>query len=89
MATKLTLTVDPELVRRAKVFAKQSGTSLSAMFERHLRMTLQQASHEEEQGDIPITPAIAKLRGAVKLPHHDTDADPKQEWMEYLSRKHA
>ena len=90
MQVKLTLTIDPMLVQAAKDYAKQSGTSLSAMVENYLRVTLQQnTAHTDDKGIISIAPAIAKLRGVVKVDGHDAEADPKVAWLEDKQQKHS
>jgi hypothetical protein len=89
MATKLTLTLDPEVIRDAKTFAKRSGTSLSAIFENHLRLTLAYTGSGGTANDVPISPSIASLRGVARIPNQDAEADPKDEWHDYLSKKYA
>ena len=89
MQAKLTLTIDPQVVHAAKRYAKQSGTSLSAMVENYLRLTLQQGRENSDEHSISISPAIAKLRGIVKLDDHDAEADPKVQWLDHLSQQHS
>lgn len=37
MKTKLTLTIEPELLEKAKIYAKKNNTSLSKIFENQLK----------------------------------------------------
>lgn len=87
MQTKLTLTINKSVIEKAKVHARQSGTSLSAMVENYLRLATTGVDRSSEN-DILITPGVAKLRGVAKLPEQDTTSDPKVEWLDYLSEKH-
>lgn len=63
MTTKLTLTIDGEVITSAKKYAKHKGESLSALVENYL-MTLSTDEIEEEA----ISPRILKLMGSVQLP---------------------
>lgn len=56
---KLTLSVDEDVVARAKKLAEQRGTSVSALVERYLdRLTTEPA------GDQP--PVLTRLRGVLR-----------------------
>lgn len=57
---KLTLSVDRDVVARAKRFAEQQNTSVSALVERYLdRLT-----SEPPAGDAP--PVLTRLRGILR-----------------------
>ena len=60
MTGKLTLSVDPEVIRRAKREAKKYGTSVSRMVEVYLDLV---SRTPEDKGDPPI---LGKLRGSLK-----------------------
>jgi len=48
MATKLTLTVEKQVIESAKVYAKQNGRSLSALIENYLKALVQkEATHQD------------------------------------------
>jgi hypothetical protein len=57
--TKLTLTVDPEVVERAKRFADEHATSISSLVEEFLRRISTPATGRA--GGLP--PVVARLRG--------------------------
>jgi hypothetical protein len=57
---KLTLSVDGEVVERAKRFAEQHGTSLSALVERYLDLLTRQVAVATDQ-----PPVLARLRGIL------------------------
>jgi len=63
MATKLTLTVDKDIIELAKAYARKNGRSLSALIENYLR-ALTQNEHSKEE----LSPKVKKLLGSVKAP---------------------
>jgi hypothetical protein len=60
MTRKLTLSVDSEVIRRAKRLAKQRGTSVSRMVQTYLDLV----SRSQKAADDP--PVLRRLRGALK-----------------------
>ena len=81
MSTKLTLTVEKEVIASAKVYAKQNGRSLSGLIENYLKALVQkEAPHED------FSPKVKELMGSIKLPK---DFDYKKELSEAISKKHA
>lgn len=79
MTTKLTLTVEKEVIERAKSYAKASGRSLSELIEQYLD-TITQDNNKQK-----ISPKLKKLVGAVKLPK---GFDEKKELQSYREKKH-
>lgn len=73
---KLTLSVDPQVVTRAKRYAKARGTSVSKLVESMLDMV---ALPTGDPGDAP--PVLARLRGSMK---RGSEAD----YHRYLERKY-
>lgn len=80
MTTKLTLTVEKEIIERAKSYAKNSGRSLSELIEQYLDTITQENSNQ------PVSPKLKKLIGSVKLPK---GFDEKKELQSYLEKKHV
>ncbi len=80
MTTKLTLTVEEEVIKKAKSYAKQTGRSLSELIEKYLE-TLTEEHQEAKQ----LSPKLRKLVGAVKLP---ADFDEEKELDAYFESKH-
>ena len=72
---KLTLSIDPEVVRRAKELARRWDTSVSALVEARLRGLTGSGSAD--------TPLVARLRGALP-----PEAD-REEHRRHLTEKHA
>jgi hypothetical protein len=81
MTTKLTLTVEEGTIKKAKLYAKQTGRSLSELIENYLE-TLTEEHHGET---LQISAKLKKLAGAVKLP---ADFDEKKELTSYFESKH-
>lgn len=79
MTTKLTLTVEKEVIDRAKSYAKDTGRSLSELIEQYLDKITQERTAQK------ISPKLKKLIGAVKLPQ---DFDGKKELRSYYEKKH-
>ena len=81
MNSKLTLTIDNSVIRRAKLFAKSRGRSLSDIIENYLKMI----TSEDQFGEIESTPVVDSLRGSFKAPE---DLDYKEELSKALSDKY-
>jgi Family of unknown function (DUF6364) len=80
MTTKLTLTVESQIIERAKKYAKGTGKSLSEIVESYLDEI---TSTETATGS--LSPKLKKLIGSVKLP---VDFDEEKEKRTYLEKKH-
>jgi hypothetical protein len=76
MTTKLTLSVNPTVVSRAKRYAKKQGVSVSRLVEVYL------ASISEEPAPADLPPMVASLRGILK--NTDTEAYRKHLVRKYL-----
>lgn len=76
MNTKLTLSIDKQIIARAKAAAAQKGMSLSALVESYLKSMLLRQTNEPMAGEEPITisETVAALRGSIKPPK-DFDGD--------------
>jgi len=84
MATKLklTLTVEEEVIKKAKFYAKQTGRSVSELIEQYLETLTNDRLQEKKQ----ISPKLRKLVGSVKLP---ANFDEKTELDDYFDSKHS
>ena len=80
MTTKLTLTVEETVIKKAKLYAKHTGRSLSELIENYLE-TLTEDNKNNEQ----LSSKLKKIAGIVKLP---ADFDEKKELSAYLENKH-
>lgn len=79
MTTKLTLTVEKSVIERAKLYAKNTGRSLSELIENYL-ITITEVSIDGE-----LSPKLQKIVGVVSLPEN---FDEKEELRSALEKKH-
>ena len=80
MTTKLTLTVEKNVITKAKDYAKKTGRSLSEIIEKYLEEIVRMEQKEKE-----ISPKLKKIVGAVKLPKNFNE---KNELRELLEKKY-
>jgi len=81
MTTKLTLTIEDNVIVSAKKYARQRGKSLSNIVENYLK------SISVSEESLPtLSPKVSKLMGSVKLP---ADFDYKKELGKVLKEKHG
>lgn len=66
MSTKLTLTIEQEVIKKAKKYAKQKGRSLSDLVENYFRAI----TMTEEPIQKPIGSVASALLGSVKEPEN-------------------
>jgi len=77
--SKLTLSIDPAVISRAKRYAKRHGTSVSQMVETYLVSV----SAPQEPSELP--PILRSLRGILK---HADSKDYRKDYRKYLSEKY-
>jgi len=83
MNTKLTLTIEKEVIEIAKKYAKEKEQSLSEMVENYFKfVTAKRLKINEKQ----LSPKIRKLRGIIKT---DDSFNYKQILTEELSKKYG
>lgn len=80
MITKLTLTMEDQVIDSAKKYARQNGKSLSSLVENYLKSI---TTHEESAP--LLSPKVAKMMGVIKLPE---DYDYKKELGNALIKKY-
>jgi hypothetical protein len=67
---KLTLNADPEVIEQAKQIAAESGTSVSSLFERFIRLLARKRRKEQ-----PIGRAARAATGLIRLPKGKTEKE--------------
>lgn len=82
MNTKLTLTIEREIIERAKVYAKEKNRSLSDIIENYLKI-LTKEDHKN-MGE-PLSPILKSLKGSFKT---NKNLDYKKELRNRLERKY-
>lgn len=81
MHAKLTLSIDRNVTRRAKIYARSNGRSLSDLVENYLKLLTRNTSIEDSE----LTPRVKSLLGCISLPE---DFDYKKEKADYLVKKY-
>lgn len=81
MDTKLTLKLDSEIIKQAKLYASESNTSLSRMIENYLGAIVQSSQKNARK----VHPLVEELTGVVQL---DESMDYKKAYKEYLIEKY-
>jgi hypothetical protein len=81
MDAKLTLNIDKDVARRAKVYAKKEGRSLSDLVENYLKLLTKNSTIEDSE----YSPRVKALLGSVILPK---DFDYKKELADALVKKY-
>ena len=77
--SKLTLSVDPDVVVRAKRYAEKQGTSVSHLVETYLDALARPSVVPD--GDLP--PSLRRLRGILRGVKFD-----REEYIDHLERKY-
>ncbi len=85
--TKLTLSMEPEVVYRAKQYAKKRHISLSKLIQDFLENSIE-SDNLKDDPDLNIPKEIEKLRGILKGPDL-SKKQLKQIKLEYLKEKHG
>ncbi len=81
MDAKLTLSIDKDVTRRAKVYARTKGRSLSDLVENYLKLLTRDSAIK----DTDYSPRVKSLLGSVNLP---LDFDYKKELGDALVKKY-
>lgn len=81
MNTKLTLTIEQSLIKKAKQYAKAKGRSLSDIVENYLKVIIK----EENTTIIDSAPITSSLRGSFKATEN---FNYKEELSKELSKKY-
>lgn len=79
MDKKLTLSLNQDIIREAKVYAKENNVSLSKLIENYLAALTRKRSKK-----IKITSLVKSLSGVVELPK---DFDEKEAYKDYIIQK--
>jgi len=81
MDAKLTLSIDKDVARKAKIYARSEGRSLSDLVENYLKLLTKNSAIEDSE----FTPRVKTLLGCITLPE---DFDYKKEISDYLTKKY-
>ena len=81
MDAKLTLSIDKDVARKAKIYARSEGRSLSDLVENYLKLMTKNSAIEDSE----FTQRVKTLLGCITLPE---DFDYKKEISDYLTKKY-
>tara|TARA_B100000378_G_scaffold278352_1_gene281230 strand:+ start:828 stop:1082 length:255 start_codon:yes stop_codon:yes gene_type:complete len=84
MNTKLTLTIEQEIIKRAKEYAKDKNRSLSDIIENYLKILTKEEQKEKAK---KLNPIVKSLKGSFKMPK--TGMDYKKELRNRLEEKYS
>ncbi|WP_394907489.1 DUF6364 family protein [uncultured Mesonia sp.] len=82
MNTKLTLTIEREIIERAKNYAKEKNRSLSDIIENYLKILTKEERKDKRK---KMNPIVESLKGSFKMPK---DMDYKKELKNRLEKKY-
>jgi len=82
MNTKLTLSLDKDVIQQAKKYAKDHNISLSGLIENYLQKIIS----DYQEKTYPKSSIVEELSGIVQL---DPDLDYKEEHTNYLTKKYS
>ena len=81
MNTKLTLTIEKDIIERAKSYAREKNRSLSDLIENYLKSLTANIEQDNVQD---LNPLVASLKGSFKMPK---DMDYKKELRNRIEKK--
>ena len=82
MNTKLTLTLEKEVIEKAKHYAKENGRSLSNIVESYFKSLVE--DNKDDEGEAKLNSRLSKFKGVLK--HTDEDLEKIKE--AYLKEKY-
>jgi DNA-binding transcriptional regulator WhiA len=82
MNSKLTLTIEQEIIQKAKEYAKDKNRSLSDIIENYLKILTKEEKATEAK---KLSPIVKSLKGSFKMPK---DIDYKKELRNRLEEKY-
>ena len=81
MTTKLTLTIEQNVIKTAKIYAHNKGRSLSELIENYLKTLVNKEKDSNE-----LSPRVKRLVGSVNLPKN---YDYKKTLEAHINNKHG
>ena len=82
MNTKLTLTIEREIIERAKIYARGKNRSLSDIIENYLKTLTDKEKQDNRQ---KLNPVVKSLKGSFKMPKN---MDYKKELRNRVEKKY-
>lgn len=82
MNTKLTLTIEQDVIQKAKDYARNKNRSLSDIIENYLKSLTKEETKEKTKS---LSPIVKSLKGSFKMP---VNFDYKEELRKGLEEKY-
>lgn len=87
MNTKLTLTIEKDVIEKAKEYAARQGQSLSSLVENYFKhITFDKKDEPKKKERKPLPESFLKLEGCLK---HEGEFDYKEELTKALEEKYG
>lgn len=87
MNTKLTLTIEKDVIEQAKEYAAKQGQSLSSLVENYFKLLLLEKNKNPKTRERkPLPESFLKLEGCLK---HEGEFDYKEELTKALEEKYG
>lgn len=86
MNTKLTLSLEKEVIEQAKIYAKGTGRSLSEMVENYFKSLVEKQNKNNFKEEDKIDARLQRLVGIIELPE---DFDLKKAREEHYKEKYG
>lgn len=83
MSKKLTLRLDEKLIKRAKKYARDKGTSVSQLVANYFKAIDEPTADKTSSSEEDLPPITRSLAGVLR----ETDID-ETDYREYLEQKH-
>lgn len=86
--TKLTLSMEEDLIEKAKITARKQGLSLSKVVKKYLSQFVQNGATVKDD-NFPVPEGIKKLRGILKGSKDITKKEMREIRYNYLKEKYG
>ena len=86
MTTKLTLSINKEVIKNAKLFSKKNGVSISRMVENFLKQSVNTHPEKTVANKDDLPPFLKKMHGAVKT---NDKREYREVYRDYIREKYA
>ncbi|MCF7886395.1 MAG: DUF6364 family protein [Candidatus Marinimicrobia bacterium] len=83
MNKKLTLSIEEDLIKEAKKYARYKNQSLSSLVQKYFAMLV---SDDEALEVTDLSPTVKELSGILKL---EEDIDVKEEYKKHIIKKYS
>lgn len=86
MNTKLTLSLNKDVIEQAKAYAKEKGISLSQMVENFLKSTASGQQEDKNDWQKELSPLVKSLSGVIPPL---SDKETEDEYLKHIEEKYS